>query len=205
MKRKKFLIIGLILFILCIVITTLVVTDSTYVFDNNIYNFIISFKSDSMTKIMKCITFFASTKTIVIMALLSLLLLLKKYKGTLYLAITLICSTIINCTIKPIIKRARPLHEYLVVENTYSYPSGHAMAAMTFYGFIIFLIIKSNLNRSVKVFFVTILSLLIILIGISRIYLGVHYPSDIIGGFIISGLILTLSIYLINNYGGSKL
>lgn len=205
MKSKNYLIIGLILFCLSCIITALVITNNTVFFDDSIYNFIISFRSDNMTKVMKGITFFAQTKTIVILALLSLLFLLKKYKGTVYLAITLIISTLANSLVKHIIRRERPLHEHLVVENTYSFPSGHAMAAMTFYGFIIFLILKSNLNKTIKIIISILFSLLILLIGISRIYLGVHYPSDIVGGYVISGLILTVSIYFVIKYRRSEL
>jgi undecaprenyl-diphosphatase len=68
--------------------------------------------------------------------------------------------------------------------ETLSYPSGHAMSAMAFYGFLIYLITRYKINVLLKAFLILLLAILILSIGISRIYLGVHFPSDIAGGFI---------------------
>ena len=68
----------------------------------------------------------------------------------------------------------------------YSLPSGHSMVSMAYYGFIIYLIFKNIENKKLKVLLIALLSFLIINIGISRIYLGVHYASDVCAGFLVA-------------------
>src|SRR5690606_26451869 len=68
------------------------------------------------------------------------------------------------------------------------YPSGHAMSAMAFYGFLIFLTARYKMNYVLKVILILVFASLIFLIGLSRVYLGVHFPSDVIAGYI-GGLI----------------
>ena len=82
----------------------------------------------------------------------------------------------------------------MVEESSFSFPSGHAMASMAFYGLIIYFIDKNMKNEKLKKIISISLSILIFLIGISRIYLGVHYASDVIAGFAISIVYLILYI-----------
>jgi len=77
-------------------------------------------------------------------------------------------------------------------ESTFSFPSGHSMAAMTFYGFLIYMIYKSNMSKTFKILLISLLSILILSIGVSRIYIGVHYFSDVITGFLCSIIIIYL-------------
>ena len=112
-------------------------------------------------------------------------------------------NAIFGIIIKLIVGRSRP--EYILVnESMSSFPSGHAMGSTALYGYLIYLVINSNLNNKNKAILSTLLVLLIISIGISRIILGAHYFSDIIGGIIISTLIiiihLEINIYLKNKH-----
>jgi membrane-associated phospholipid phosphatase len=85
--------------------------------------------------------------------------------------------------------------EYRIIEETgYSFPSGHSMISMAFYGYIIYLIYKYVKNKYIKWISIVLLSILICSIGISRIYLGVHYTSDVLGGFLISVSYLVIYI-----------
>lgn len=91
-----------------------------------------------------------------------------------------------NTLLKILIQRPRPTEFRLIDEKGYSFPSAHSMASMAFYGLLIYLIYKYVTNIYLKWILIVILSLLIISIGISRIYLGVHYTSDVLAGFLIS-------------------
>lgn len=92
----------------------------------------------------------------------------------------------LNLVLKNIVERPRPIGYRLIDETGYSFPSGHSMISTAFYGLIIYLIWKNVRNTKLKYISCILLALLILLIGISRIYLGVHYASDVIGGFTIS-------------------
>lgn len=187
-----------------IIWTILVVTNSLTLFDDKIYQFIISFQNDTLTNIMKVITSFANPLTIVSLCLASLLSLIWKYKASIYLIIVTIISTVFNFLTKNIVLRNRPDHLRLIEETGYSFPSGHAMGSIAFYGFIIFLLSKSKINKYLKIFLSIIIGLTIFLIGISRIYVGVHYPSDIIGGFLLGYIILISSIEFLTKKGYLK-
>ena len=103
----------------------------------------------------------------------------------LYFAVTMIGISVLTSSLKELFERDRPnlIQEY---DGTgYSFPSGHSTGPMVFYGFIIYLIIRSRFPLVAKWIVGIVLGLLIFLIGFSRIYLGVHYASDVIGGFLL--------------------
>lgn len=74
------------------------------------------------------------------------------------------------------------------------------MASLAFYGLLIYFIYKSNLNKKIKNLLIILLSILIILIGLSRIYLGVHYATDIISGFLLSTIFLIVFTHFTKKY-----
>ena len=179
MKRRILILSTFILFILFLM---LYLFNRVNLLDTFIYDLIISFKSNWFTKFMKYITFLASTKFITCIVI--LLFILSLFKGKLPLIINWIIlgEVVINNIIKVLVRRERPIIINMVTENTFSFPSGHTMAAVVFYGFLIYLIRKSKLDKKYKILVSIILSLLIILIMMSRIYLGAHYFSDVIAG-----------------------
>lgn len=111
-----------------------------------------------------------------------------------FLAGVMLGSTVLNWALKTLFHRARPVIHRIIEAEGYSFPSGHSMAAFSFYGALAFLIwrhVPASLGRSLMIVLST---LFILAIGISRIYLGVHYPSDVLGGYFVSGCWLTASI-----------
>lgn len=149
--------------------------------------------SDFATPIAKFITNFGGAIFIIILTVV-LFVLIKNKKIGISIISNLVIITAINQILKRIVQRPRPT-EYRIIEETgYSFPSGHSMVSMAFYGYLIYLIYRYIKNKYVKWTLITILSILICLIGISRIYLGVHYTSDVLGGFLLS--ISYLVIYI---------
>jgi undecaprenyl-diphosphatase len=99
--------------------------------------------------------------------------------------------------LKNIFQRERPAEFRLVNATGYSFPSGHSMVSTAFYGFIIYLIWKLEKDPTRRWIGIIGLSLLILGIGISRIYLGVHYTSDVVAGFLISIAYLVVYIRIV--------
>lgn len=192
MKKYTNWIISTILLIIFLIIGFYLITIENNVVDKTIYNTIIKIKSDTSTKIFKIITFLASVKFMVIVSFITLII--KQIKNRTLILINILTNTILNLFLKNVFKRTRPLDIMLVKEIGYSFPSGHTMIATTFYGFIIYLINKSNISKKIKIIITILLTTLILLIGLSRIYLGVHYATDVIGGYLISISYLILFI-----------
>ncbi len=99
------------------------------------------------------------------------------------LAVNLALVAGLNVLLKTIVQRPRPEGFRLAVETGFSFPSGHSMAAMAFYGLIVWFIWRHEKDRHQRNLFTLFFALVILMIGVSRIYLGVHYASDVIGGF----------------------
>ena len=141
--------------------------------------------SDFVTPIAKFITNFGGAIFLSI-ATVMLFLFIKNKKIGLSIISNIVIITVLNQLLKRILQRPRPTEFRIVEETGYSFPSGHSMVSMAFYGYLIYLIYRYIKNKYVKWTLITILSILICLIGISRIYLGVHYTSDVLGGFLVS-------------------
>ena len=141
--------------------------------------------SDFVTPIAKFITNFGGAIFLIVLTIV-LFIVIKNKKIGVSIFSNLVIVTILNQLLKGILQRPRPT-EYRIIEETgYSFPSGHSMISMAFYGYLIYLIYKYVKNKYIKWISIVVLSLLICTIGISRIYLGVHYTSDVLGGFFIS-------------------
>ena len=101
---------------------------------------------------------------------------------------------LLNVFLKSIFERQRPVDINLIVEKGFSFPSGHSMVSFAFYGFLAYYIYHSNLKKPTKYFLITLQGIIVCLIGLSRIYLGAHYFTDVIGGFSITAVYLVLYI-----------
>ena len=173
-------------------------------FDNMIYGFLSKYQNPTLTNVFKFISHLCGPITIV--TLLFLILIFGKNKEyDLYTAIITAGAFILNYIVKMICQRPRPLDINLITETGFSLPSSHAMVSVTFYGFIMYYIYKSNIKKNIKIILEIILAILIILIGISRIYLGVHYASDVLAGMCLSICYYILFIKLIYNKKRIKL
>lgn len=202
--QKRYFLIGTLLILFCL-ITTLVLTDNISWFDDTIYNIIFGIRNNFFDFFFKAITILGNTTTIIIVVGLLLIFVVKEEYFHM-LAISVVSTVATNQLLKHIFMRPRPDHLRLIKQGGYSYPSGHAMISIAIYGFLIYYIYKKVTNKKLKIFLISLLSLLIILIGLSRIYVGVHYPSDVLGGYILSVLILILVVLGVDKHvkNGSK-
>lgn len=166
------------------------------VIDTSVYSLITRMMSTNTTAVMIFISYLGSAITLITLSI-AFIMLLKNKKNASYIVLNLTLVFLLNRILKVIVARPRPSILRLVVEDGYSFPSGHAMVSMGFYGFLIYLIWMNIKNKKVKYPLVIFLSLLILFIGISRIYLGVHYFTDVIGGFIIAIIYLVAFIKFI--------
>ncbi len=155
--------------------------------------------SDFATPIAKFITNFGGAIILIGLAFM-LFIFIKNKKIGVSIISNLAIITVLNQLLKRIVQRPRPTEFRIVEESGYSFPSGHSMVSMAFYGYLIYLIYKYVKNKYLKWIFIILLSILICSIGISRIYLGVHYTSDVLGGFFISISYLIIYISAVNKF-----
>ena len=190
--KKKYLILISILLVIFLSMLGIVLFDKNLTFDMSIYNFIISFRCDFLDTLFKGITACGNPLTIV--ALVVIFIVALRNKDALLLSISALDSIILNTIIKHIVRRDRPSVVRLVSEKGYSFPSGHAMIAVCVYGFLFYLAFKKIKNKHLRNVICIILGILVLGIGISRIYVGVHYASDIISGYALAFIEVILLI-----------
>lgn len=192
-NNKRFVVLFICLAIFIVVLIN-VLNGNIAGFDNSIYSAISSLKSKFMTAFFKGITKFADEEPLILLAIVGLIVIKNRKIGA-SIAVNLASSAFFNHLIKELVQRPRPPMEFrMVEESSFSFPSGHAMTSVAFYGLIIYFVFKNVKNKKVRNTICTTLSLLIFLIGISRIYLGVHYASDVLAGFAFGIVYLVLYI-----------
>lgn len=179
------IVIGIIAIFIFSTILLNVVKDTIEAFDTIGYKYIYEgLKNEILINIFIVITTFVSPITIIGFIIVSFII-FKNKKIPKLILLNAVLITTINQLLKQIISRPRP--EYgLIEEGGFSFPSGHSMVSFAFYGFLIYLLFIKMRNKRKKTILISLLCILIVLIGVSRIYLGVHYISDVLGGFSIS-------------------
>lgn len=156
-------------------------------------------RSDSLTFVMKTFTFFGSGYCLIVLSIL-LFILLKDKRYAYLSAVNLVTITVLNRLIKAIIRRPRPVDINIIIEKGFSFPSGHSMVSFAFYVFLMYIIYKNVKNKKICYLLYVVISFLIIMIGLSRIYLGVHYASDVLAGYLVSSCYLIIYIFVIPKY-----
>ena len=189
---KKFFYLFVLLFFVDLI---MVMTGFSSNFDNAISLFFSVHNNVTFTNTFKIIPFICSPKFMIVLnVLLFIFIILKKKYKLLIIVLSSISSVIINNLVKIIVRRERPDYLRMVMEKSYSFPSGHAMISVLFFGSIIYLVNKYNLKYKKLITFS--LSTFVLLVGISRIYLGVHYLTDVVGGYLLGFIVLFLIIHL---------
>ena len=197
---KKYLkwILCFIFIIIFIFLGILVLTKNDIYLDSIAYNFISKYISNDLTHVIKYLTHLASFLLVVLITIFTFIF-LKNKKYSIFLALDLTIITIFQFALKIIFARSRPVDINIIEETGYSFPSGHSLTAMAFYGLIIYLIYTSEMNKKSKSIFITLFSIIILVVGFSRIYLGVHFFTDVLGAFSFSLAFLIIYTSIIKN------
>ncbi|MDD3168157.1 MAG: phosphatase PAP2 family protein, partial [Eubacteriales bacterium] len=195
-------------FIVFLFISWFVVTKDILTFDTVIRECIYGVRSDGLTVFFRTITCLGNWNTITLICCLFLLLPRLRSSFGLPLSAAAILASLIQKALKVSFHRARPdLTLHLIHQGGYAFPSGHSFSVLVFYGMLLFLCRRNLKNKTAANLVMLLLSGLIPLTGFSRIYLGVHYPTDVLGGWFMGlcVLIVFLSAYDFFQRKGSKL
>lgn len=183
-KKYKYFILAILLSIF-ILIAKAVFQKEIFVSDQILYNFLVEHRNQVFNVFFITITELGSAEILIVITIFCIIFMKNKLYKILVPA-NLAFIALFNQILKHIFVRQRPNMLRLVEENGYSFPSGHAMASTAFYGLLIVFAFKHIENKKLRNILCIGLSLLIIFIDISRIYVGVHYASDVIAGTCLS-------------------
>lgn len=168
-------------------------------FDHQVINYFKSWRTVRLNQIINDITALGSLSVIGLLTfiMIGLLIAYKDAKGLLYLIIMSLGTITLPWILKALFERPRPsVLEHLARVETHSFPSGHAFAASVMYLSLAYLASRRLDTLKVEILYYLLATLVIALVGLSRIYLGVHYPTDIVAG-ISSGIAWFLLVTLV--------
>jgi undecaprenyl-diphosphatase len=180
-------------------------------FDILVTNFIYGFRSSQVTDVMLMITFLGSGLVLLVVSGFFIFYVSRyRKKDALIFSTILYSAIILNLLLKLFYQRPRPDNFPLIHENTLSFPSGHAMNSFVFFAAVSYFIFRETKNIKLAILISFISLIIVILIGFSRVYLGAHYPSDVLAGWIagffwfISAIIFEKIIITRRLYSSSK-
>ncbi|MDQ0193203.1 phosphatase PAP2 family protein [Paenibacillus wynnii] len=187
-------------------IAVLVVNNWVSNLDLYIINKVQSVESPFLTSLAKSLSFVGSSQLALELALITMVLLIivvrHRMELVLFLWVVVLGSQILNMFLKLQFHRARPTIYQMIEQEGHSFPSGHSMTAFSLYVVIAYLLWHSISSKSGRRLLIAGTILITTGIGWSRVYLGVHYPSDVIGGYTASAAWLMLSIGFLQMYRG---
>jgi len=168
-----------------------------FALDERVASFVQSWESPGLTRIMEIYSWVGSTLPVVVLSLTAIVLfyvLLGFRKELLLLLAAVGGSTIVGYILKSLFGRERPDIHRLAEETGFSFPSSSSVVAVALYGVVTYLLWKRLRNGASQIALAVAAVFLIGCIGLSRVYMGLHYPSDVIGGILAGAAWLLLSI-----------
>lgn len=174
-------------------------------FDTSVLHALYAIRDYATTSIMIIVSEFGSTVVVCgLAACIALVLVLRRHRAyAAGLILSVLGSGAVALVLKELVHRARPDVVFRAYSETgYSFPSGHATLSAAFYGFLAYLAWSMIPSRPLRTAIVALLLLLVLAIGFSRLYLGVHYFSDVIGGFAVGALFVWLGILTTKRLSG---
>jgi len=150
-----------------------------------------------LSSVMFVITLFGADLTILLGAIVVFLFhRINKRRESIIFGNAVILGVLLNLFLKFMFARARPDGDTMVVMDSFSYPSGHAMNAFIFYGLLAYYLIVFTKRQLLEIIIAVCSISTIVLVGISRIYLGVHYPTDVLAGYLAGLWVVMTAVYV---------
>lgn len=178
-------------------IAYMISTRDTLSFDTAVRYWVYGLRNPILSKIFITITYMGNWQSITLLALVLLAVPKTRKNIGLPFAVISLASTVCYKLVKECFQRPRPdLAVRIIEQGGYSFPSGHSMNGLVCFGILIYLIRRYCPNRKTANVLTAFLALLIVLIGCSRVYVGVHFPTDILGGWSL-GLFCLMAVILI--------
>ncbi len=154
-----------------------------------------SIRSDGLTTFVNIFSYLGSVIVLIPVAVL-MMIFVKEKRAKIFIAIALASAGVVSTIMKYIVQRPRPVDIALIEEVGYSFPSAHTMLSLVLYGFLIYLILKFMRNKPLKVILSILLLVVIIAVALTRVYLGVHFMTDICGGWLLGECVLVIILTL---------
>lgn len=182
-------------FLLFSVIAYFISSREVLAFDTVIRQEIYNLRNDTLTIVLKAFTYMGNWQSVTLICCILLAISRLRFSFGFPAAITAVICTLVQDSLKLMFQRVRPdVSLHLIQQGGYSFPSGHSFTNFVFFGMIIFLCRRKLKNRATSNWITALLGCLIFLIGFSRIYLGVHYPTDVSGGWALGLCLLMILI-----------
>ncbi len=182
------------------VLLVCVIKDCTAGFDDPIREWFYSLRSPALTGAAIVITTLANKYVIIGLCLLLLIIPRTRMTFGIPLSAGALVTMLGNSLTKHLVERPRPEVVHLVTEHGFSFPSGHSITSMFFYGFAIWLVWRYVGNQRAKWILTILLAIPPLLVGPTRVYLGVHYPTDVLGAWCLGFAAIVLFIELVCAY-----
>ncbi|MDB5202585.1 MAG: phosphatase family protein [Ferruginibacter sp.] len=192
------------LFLICLggvfAIADMIFEDNNLVFDMKVFDWIRPHINPANTRMMLAATFFGSQvfllpANLLLIGIFYFVKKLRKYSWK--IAIVAITSTIVLFSLKFLLERQRPLVPLIAKAHGYSFPSGHTFTSVTFFGMLCYIVYRSDLTNWIKWVLIICMTVMTLMIGFSRIYLSLHYATDVIAGFCLGVIWLLLSKWVL--------
>ena len=200
--KLKLYVLGLLLLISFVCTGILVEMGKFSEFDKWLSSLIHHKRSSFLTPIMKFFDFIGSTYCVIgicLAILFYLYFVTKRRLASVLFVVAMIGERLLSEGLKYLFSRSRPDGSHLVEVDKHSFPSQHAMNSFVLYGILLFLLWTHLKSNKIKAVFSLLASILILAMGFSRIYLGVHHPSDILGGYLISAFwFIVIMLYTVH-------
>ena len=200
--HQIFAVLGLIFIVVFYVFVNLAIavsSGSVVALDSYLVNIFYFYREQWLAVFFSLVTFLGSSPVVAIIAIIltAFFFVRRKFAYIFPFMITFFGTEFSVYILKEIIHRVRPPADMaFIVENSFSFPSGHATIAVALYGFIIYILFREFGSRLHRFFILLFGVLLIFLVGLSRLYLGVHFFSDVVGGYLLGLIWLIIGIFV---------